>query len=96
MTTVSSTTPSSTRERISLTKSIRTAEQLIDQFLTGRKEESENAFQTLVTASNEQLARLLQFPIGTGKGRRSRARDLLRAWLCRRGWDADELRSQCD
>ena len=42
--------------------------------------------------SNEQVARLLRFPVGTVKGRLSRARDLLRARLSRRGWDQDEVR----
>jgi RNA polymerase sigma factor (sigma-70 family) len=41
--------------------------------------------------SNEQVARLLQCPVGTVKGRLSRARDLLRARLCRRGWVDDEV-----
>jgi RNA polymerase sigma-70 factor (ECF subfamily) len=42
--------------------------------------------------SNEQVARLLRCPLGTVKGRLSRARDLLRARLSRRGWDEDEVR----
>lgn len=42
--------------------------------------------------SNEQVARLLRCPVGTVKGRLSRARDLLRARLSRRGWDQDEVR----
>ncbi len=42
--------------------------------------------------SNEQVARLLRCPVGTVKGRLSRARDLLRARLYRRGWDQDVLR----
>ena len=42
--------------------------------------------------SNEQVARLLHCPVGTVKGRLSRARDLLRARLCRRGWDQDVFR----
>ena len=42
--------------------------------------------------SNEQVARLLQCPVGTVKGRLSRARDLLRVRLSRRGWDQDEVR----
>ena len=42
--------------------------------------------------SNEQVARLLHCPVGTVKGRLSRARDLLRARLSRRGWDQDEVR----
>ncbi len=42
--------------------------------------------------SNEQVARLLRCPVGTVKGRLSRARDLLRARLSRRGWDEDEVR----
>jgi len=42
--------------------------------------------------SNEQIARLLRCPVGTVKGRLSRARDLLRARLSRRGWDQDEVR----
>jgi RNA polymerase sigma factor (sigma-70 family) len=42
--------------------------------------------------SNEQVARLLRCPIGTVKGRLSRARDLLRARLCQRGWDEDDVR----
>jgi RNA polymerase sigma factor (sigma-70 family) len=42
--------------------------------------------------SNEQVARLLRCPVGTVKGRLSRARDRLRARLCRRGWDQDEVR----
>jgi len=42
--------------------------------------------------SNEQVARLLRCPLGTVKGRLSRARDLLRARLSRRGWDQDEVR----
>jgi RNA polymerase sigma factor (sigma-70 family) len=42
--------------------------------------------------SNEQVARLLECPVGTVKGRLSRARDLLRARLCRRGWDQDDFR----
>jgi RNA polymerase sigma factor (sigma-70 family) len=41
--------------------------------------------------SNEQVAQLLRCPVGTVKGRLSRARDLLRARLCRRGWDPDEV-----
>jgi len=44
--------------------------------------------------SNEQVARLLRCPVGTVKGRLSRARDLLRARLSRRGWDQDEVRYQ--
>jgi RNA polymerase sigma factor (sigma-70 family) len=42
--------------------------------------------------SNEQVARLLRCPVGTVKGRLSRAPDLLRARLSRRGWDQDEVR----
>jgi RNA polymerase sigma factor (sigma-70 family) len=42
--------------------------------------------------SNEQVARLLRCPVGTVKGRLSRARDLLRARLSLRGWDQDEVR----
>jgi len=42
--------------------------------------------------SNDQVARLLRCPIGTVKGRLSRARDLLRARISRRGWDQDEVR----
>jgi RNA polymerase sigma factor (sigma-70 family) len=42
--------------------------------------------------SNAQVARLLHCPVGTVKGRLSRARDLLRARLCRRGWDQDDVR----
>ena len=42
--------------------------------------------------SNEQVARLLRCPVGTVKGRLSRALDLLRARLSRRGWDQDEIR----
>jgi RNA polymerase sigma factor (sigma-70 family) len=42
--------------------------------------------------SNEQVARLLRCPVGTVKGRLSRARDLLRTRLSRRGWDKDEVR----
>jgi RNA polymerase sigma factor (sigma-70 family) len=42
--------------------------------------------------SNAQVARLLRCPVGTVKGRLSRARDLLRARLCRRGWDQDDFR----
>ena len=42
--------------------------------------------------SNEQVARLLHCPVGTVKGRLSRARDLLRARLSRRGWDQNEVR----
>lgn len=42
--------------------------------------------------SNEQVARLLRCPVGTVKGRLSRALDLLRARLSRRGWDQDEVR----
>jgi RNA polymerase sigma factor (sigma-70 family) len=42
--------------------------------------------------SNEQVARLLRCPVGTVKARLSRARDLLRARLCRRGWDQGDLR----
>jgi len=44
--------------------------------------------------SNQQVARLLRCPVGTVKGRLSRARDLLRARMSRRGWDQDELRYQ--
>jgi RNA polymerase sigma factor (sigma-70 family) len=42
--------------------------------------------------SIEQVASLLRCPVGTVKGRLSRARDLLRARLRRRGWDQDEVR----
>ncbi len=42
--------------------------------------------------SNEQVARLLRCPVGTVTGRLSRARDLLRARLCRLGWEGDEFR----
>jgi RNA polymerase sigma factor (sigma-70 family) len=42
--------------------------------------------------SNEQVASLLRCPVGTVKGRLSRARDLLRARLSRRGWDEDDFR----
>ena len=41
--------------------------------------------------TNEQVARLLRCPVGTVKGRLSRARDLLRARLSRRGCDQDEV-----
>jgi RNA polymerase sigma factor (sigma-70 family) len=41
--------------------------------------------------SNAQVARLLHCPIGTVKGRLSRARDLLRKRLCLRGWDQGDL-----
>jgi RNA polymerase sigma factor (sigma-70 family) len=42
--------------------------------------------------TNEQVARLLRCPVGTVKGRLSRARDLLRARLSPRGRDQDEVR----
>ena len=42
--------------------------------------------------SNEQVARLLRCPVGTVKGQLSRARDILRARLYRRGWDQDDVR----
>jgi RNA polymerase sigma factor (sigma-70 family) len=42
--------------------------------------------------SNEQVATLLRCPVGTVKGRLSRARDLLRARLVRRGCDQDAVR----
>jgi RNA polymerase sigma factor (sigma-70 family) len=42
--------------------------------------------------SNVQVARLLRCPLGTVKGRLSRARDLLRARLSRHGYDSDEVR----
>ena len=42
--------------------------------------------------SNEQVARLLECPVGTVKGQLSRARDLLRERLGRRGYDQDEVR----
>jgi RNA polymerase sigma factor (sigma-70 family) len=42
--------------------------------------------------SNEQVARLLRCPVSTVKGRLSRARDLLRTRLSRRGWNRDEVR----
>jgi RNA polymerase sigma factor (sigma-70 family) len=41
--------------------------------------------------SNAQVASLLHCPVGTVKGRLSRARDLLRARLGRRGWDQDDV-----
>jgi RNA polymerase sigma factor (sigma-70 family) len=44
--------------------------------------------------SNEQVARLLRWPVGTVKGQLSRARDLLRTRLSRRGWDQDFGRGQ--
>ncbi len=42
--------------------------------------------------SNEQVARLLRCPVGTVKARLSRARDLLRARLSRRGLGPEEPR----
>ncbi len=42
--------------------------------------------------SNEQVAKLHGCPVGTVKGRLSRARELLRARLSQRGWDDDEVR----
>ena len=42
--------------------------------------------------TNVQVARLLRCPVGTVKGRLSRARDLLRVRLSQRGWDSDEVR----
>jgi RNA polymerase sigma factor (sigma-70 family) len=45
--------------------------------------------------TNEQVARLLRCPVGTVKGRLSRARDLLRARLSQRGYGQDEVRYQC-
>ncbi len=42
--------------------------------------------------TNEQVARLLRCPVGTVKGRLSRARGLLRARLSPRGRDQDEVR----
>jgi RNA polymerase sigma-70 factor (ECF subfamily) len=42
--------------------------------------------------SNDQVAQLLECPLGTVKGRLSRARDLLRARLSQRGCDPDEVR----
>jgi RNA polymerase sigma factor (sigma-70 family) len=42
--------------------------------------------------SNEEVARLLRCPVGTVKGRLSRARDLLRARLSPSGRDQDEVR----
>jgi RNA polymerase sigma factor (sigma-70 family) len=45
--------------------------------------------------SIEQVASLLRCPVGTVKGRLSRARELLRARLSRRGWDQDEVRFRC-
>jgi RNA polymerase sigma-70 factor (ECF subfamily) len=44
--------------------------------------------------TNEQVARLLRCPVGTVKGRLSRARELLRARLSRRGWEPDEVRER--
>jgi RNA polymerase sigma factor (sigma-70 family) len=45
--------------------------------------------------SNCQVAKLLRCPVGTVKGRLSRARDLLRSRLSQRGWDQDEVRYRC-
>jgi RNA polymerase sigma factor (sigma-70 family) len=42
--------------------------------------------------TNQEVADLLNWPIGTVKGRLSRARDMLRARLSRRGVDSDEVR----
>jgi RNA polymerase sigma factor (sigma-70 family) len=42
--------------------------------------------------TNVQVARLLRCPVGTVKGRLSRARDLLRVRLSQHGWDSDEVR----
>jgi RNA polymerase sigma factor (sigma-70 family) len=42
--------------------------------------------------SNAQVARLLQCPVGTVKGQLSKARELLRARLSRRGLDPGEAR----
>ena len=58
-------------------------EQLIDRFLLHTYMEGK---------SNAQVARLFSCPVGTVKGRLSRARDLLRRRLCRRGWDQDDVR----
>ncbi len=45
--------------------------------------------------SNQQVARLLQCPVGTVKGRLSRARDLLRARLSSCGCDHYDARYRC-
>ncbi len=42
--------------------------------------------------TNEEVANLLDWPVGTVKGRLSRARDMLRTRLSRRGVDSDEIR----
>jgi RNA polymerase sigma-70 factor (ECF subfamily) len=42
--------------------------------------------------SNQEVADLLKLPIGTVKGRLSRARNMLRARLCLRGLDTEEVR----
>ncbi len=42
--------------------------------------------------SNCEVADLLKWPVGTVKGRLSRARDMLRARLSRRGLEPEEIR----
>jgi RNA polymerase sigma factor (sigma-70 family) len=44
--------------------------------------------------TNREVADLLKCPIGTVKGRLSRARDMLRARLSRRGLDPNQVRSR--
>ncbi len=45
--------------------------------------------------SNVQVARMLRCPVGTVKARLSRARELLRDRLRRRGLGPDEVRYEC-
>ncbi len=65
-------------------------EQLIEQFLTGHKEDAESAFEALVKRHGPLVRGVCRDVLGREQDAED-ACDLLRARLCRRSWAHDEV-----